>query len=68
MVRTVEKRDLNINYIVACEDARLHRSLNAFLNCGDILLGNYAAHNRVDKLKAFARVGLNLDLNMAVLT
>ena len=68
MVRTVYKRYLHIYDLIAGEHTRLHCALDALIDTGDILLGDSAAGDLVDKLIALAGlVGLNSDLTMCKL-
>ena len=68
MVRTVVQRDLHVHHGIAGQHAGVHSALDTGIDRGDILLGDGAAHNGVDKLVALAGlVGLHVDLDMAVL-
>ena len=68
VVRAVYKRYLHIYDLIAGEHTRLHCALDALIDTGDILLGDSAAGDLVDKLIALAGlVGLNSDLTMCKL-
>ncbi len=52
MVSTIEQGNLDVLDRVASEDTELHRLLNTGINRGDVLLGDTATGNGVDKLIA----------------
>ena len=68
MEGAVVQGDLHVHHGVTGQHAGLHGSLDTGIDRRDILLGNGAAHDGVDKLIALAGlVGLHTDLDMTVL-
>ena len=68
MIRTIIKRHFHINHRMTGFYAFSHSFYNAFLSRRNEFLGNNAAFNFIDKLKARAAFcGFNPEPNMAVL-
>ncbi len=69
MIRTIIKRNLYVNNLIARKHAGRHSALDTCVNSGDIFLRNSAADDCVDKFIALAGlVRLNLELDVTVLT
>ncbi len=68
MVRAVLEDDADVDDGIAGEDARLHRLLDAEVDCGDVLARDLAADDLVDELVAVPRRrGLEVDDDVPVL-
>ena len=68
MIRTIIKLNLNINYIVACNNTAEHCALNTLVNSRNVFLWNSTADNVVNELIALVLVRIDIDLNVTVLT
>ena len=69
VVAAVVQRDLDVDHLVAGENAALHRVLDALVDRLDVLLRNRAALGVVGELVALARlVRRDADLRVAVVT
>ena len=69
MIGTVVECDLDVDHVVAGEDAGEQRALCACVNSGNIFLRNGTAGDSVDELVALAGlVRLDLELDVSVLT
>ena len=68
VVRAVLEDDADVDDGIAGEDPRLHRLLNAEVDCRDVLARDLAADDLVDELVAVPRLcGLEVDDDVAVL-
>ena len=62
---TVDERGLDVDDLIAAEDAGLHRTLDTLIHTGDILLGDRAAVDVVHELVALAGlVGFDGELDV----
>ena len=69
MIGAVPQSDLDIHDGIASQNAGLHRALDTVVNSGDVFLRDSAANDSVDELVTLAGlIGLDLDLNVTVLT
>src|ERR1700754_300427 len=65
MIASVVQRDLDIDHLVASQNAALHRILNALIDRLDVLLGNRSALDVVAELVTLARL-IRADANLGV--
>ena len=68
MVRTVGKSCFKVNNGIACKNTVCNSILKSFFNCGEEVLRNGAAEYALCKFKLLLFAGLELDLNVTVLT